>query len=474
MRNKINGYGQKNTIIWCLKGHKNRTQFKKTKSLWSFCIVLALIFCRINLGMVQAESKSNREVDYVAKIKKLAEKNRGKNLNGSSYYKKAFKLSLDLPEQISLSELKCWPKDLSADKQILLESWVSSNNRALEQLKLGSQKSYCWFDYQGSSIRNITFPDLKKARALCYLVCMRAKLNAANGQLEKAFSDLLVCYRFGRHLMGPKVLIEQLVGIGIISNANQASLEVLKRAELTSGILKDFQQELESIRSERIFIDFTAEKFFLYENTQIMFTDDGKGGGRIKQAEVEAIARTYKQQEQMSSQEVEKLKLRWNNLEKRQTIELADKVYEYYNRIVRKTPYQMRSEGKPFEKAMAEVTRNNALLEMLAPNSRVIEMFFRCEAESDALITILAISRYKADNGKLPQKVNELVSTGYLKSLPMDPYSNKPLVYKKAKDDFMLYSLGADFDDDGGMSSKWGEGEQGGDQVFWPIEHSDI
>ena len=24
-------------------------------------------------------------------------------------------------------------------------------------------------------------------------------------------------------------------------------------------------------------------------------------------------------------------------------------------------------------------------------------------------------------------------------------------------------------DDDGGMSSKWGEGEQGGDQVFWPV-----
>jgi len=34
----------------------------------------------------------------------------------------------------------------------------------------------------------------------------------------------------------------------------------------------------------------------------------------------------------------------------------------------------------------------------------------------------------------------------------------------------LLYSLGADFDDDGGKPSKWGEGEKGGDQVFWPLE----
>jgi hypothetical protein len=44
------------------------------------------------------------------------------------------------------------------------------------------------------------------------------------------------------------------------------------------------------------------------------------------------------------------------------------------------------------------------------------------------------------------------------------------LIYRCIGDDFTLYSLGADFKDDGGTPSKWGEGEQGGDQVFWPVE----
>jgi hypothetical protein len=35
-----------------------------------------------------------------------------------------------------------------------------------------------------------------------------------------------------------------------------------------------------------------------------------------------------------------------------------------------------------------------------------------------------------------------------------------------------LYSYGEDFDDDGGKHSKWGVGDEGGDQVFWPVEQS--
>ncbi len=34
----------------------------------------------------------------------------------------------------------------------------------------------------------------------------------------------------------------------------------------------------------------------------------------------------------------------------------------------------------------------------------------------------------------------------------------------------MLYSFGGDLDDDGGQQSKWGLGEENGDQVFWPVQ----
>jgi hypothetical protein len=57
----------------------------------------------------------------------------------------------------------------------------------------------------------------------------------------------------------------------------------------------------------------------------------------------------------------------------------------------------------------------------------------------------------------------------------MDPYSDRPLIYKKTDEGFMLYSVGLNFTDDGGVPGTdkngkprmWGDN---GDQIFWPVE----
>jgi len=89
-------------------------------------------------------------------------------------------------------------------------------------------------------------------------------------------------------------------------------------------------------------------------------------------------------------------------------------------------------------------------------------------AKRDALLVTLALLCYRCDKGHLPKDLHELLSTGHLSELPMDPYSDGPLVYRQTEDDFLLYSLGEDFDDDGGTHGKrdWEED----DYVFWPVQ----
>jgi hypothetical protein len=95
---------------------------------------------------------------------------------------------------------------------------------------------------------------------------------------------------------------------------------------------------------------------------------------------------------------------------------------------------------------------------------------------SHVTITLLAIHRYKLDKGRFPASLEELVEAGYLKEVPIDPYSDRPIVYKPAEEDFILYSIGPDFKDDGGQVSKNKKGEldfwarEGGDIVFWPAQ----
>ena len=100
---------------------------------------------------------------------------------------------------------------------------------------------------------------------------------------------------------------------------------------------------------------------------------------------------------------------------------------------------------------------------------------YRNKANSQALITVIALKRYKQTNGEYPEKLEQLVEAGFIKEVPMDPFSNKTLVYKKIWDDFILYSISLDFKDDGGISGTDKKGKprlwaDDGDAVFWPVQ----
>ncbi len=83
-------------------------------------------------------------------------------------------------------------------------------------------------------------------------------------------------------------------------------------------------------------------------------------------------------------------------------------------------------------------------------------------------MTVLAIFVFKAQEGRLPQSLEQLTEKGLLSSAPIDPYSDGPLIYSVRGDGFTLYSVGEDFVDDRGIPCEWND-ESGGDHVFWPI-----
>ena len=84
------------------------------------------------------------------------------------------------------------------------------------------------------------------------------------------------------------------------------------------------------------------------------------------------------------------------------------------------------------------------------------------------MITILALKRFEIDKGQYPQTLEHLINTGYIKTLPMDPYSDGALIYGRTEGDFTLYSLGENFKDDGGLHREESD-RKDFDHVFWPI-----
>jgi hypothetical protein len=158
--------------------------------------------------------------------------------------------------------------------------------------------------------------------------------------------------------------------------------------------------------------------------------------------------------------------------DKNETRKIVDKFFEFANETAKKTPAKIKAEGIDFDKVINE--KGTFFLQFLAPAfGKIIEINYRGKTESYATVAVIAVLRYKADKGSYPVDLQELVESGYLKQLPMDAFSDKPLVYTKTDNNFILYSVGLNFKDNGGQRGAGNDKTQiwrkDGDAVFWPV-----
>jgi hypothetical protein len=66
-----------------------------------------------------------------------------------------------------------------------------------------------------------------------------------------------------------------------------------------------------------------------------------------------------------------------------------------------------------------------------------------------AAATALAVERFRRAKGQWPEKLTDLVPA-YLTAVRMDPFDGQPLRFKKQNEGAVIYSVGADGQDDGG------------------------
>ncbi len=99
-------------------------------------------------------------------------------------------------------------------------------------------------------------------------------------------------------------------------------------------------------------------------------------------------------------------------------------------------------------------------------NTRAAEMSFekkhaRSTASLRLVTTELALQLYRREQGQPPAALVDLVSAKVLPAVPLDPFSQQPLVYRTMTNSWLLYSVGPDGKDDGGVPLKRGETEKG-------------
>jgi hypothetical protein len=368
-----------------------------------------------------------------------------------------------------------WPSDFNETQLQKLEGWLAQNTEAFEALRKTLDKPYYWNAYDINElifntdirVKGILSPPMKelsKYRQLVRAMGWQIRYSAYKNDIEKAIDDAIGLCEFGSRMEGNGLIVEQLVGVAAEAIGYSVIFDILDKTTLSAEQLEKIQNFLQQHYKETI-IDIRADKACLYDFVQHNFTDDGKGGGRPIRM---GIAFAGKNRTEITFNT-----LSFNMPDKKEIIKEIDRVYETYqqefNLVI--------TSKETMEEQYCRIKQNSpVLLQMLTPAvGKIALITWRFKTHRDGLIATLAVLRYHKQTGRYPDSLDELLNKGFINRMPFDAYRNGALTYRKTENNFILYSFGLDFDDDGGKMETDEKGkpklwsDKDGDAVFWPV-----
>lgn len=447
-----------------------------------------LAFTIFPVGAVNGGEGVNGFIDYVAIYNQESQPaNYREKDNAAAYYQKAIKASVSAVQEIGedywrkIGEdyWRIWPGDFSKQNLQIIRRWIKHNSSALSYFTQASKKPYFWTDNKSSngSMLNILLPDLSGIRRLTQLTCCRAMLEAMDGDISNAAKDIETIYRVGNHFGWRRQTVEQLVGVSVKASAVRTVLMIIQNTQIDKKEREYLYNSLKKyIDDEKFTPDLLAMKLKYLDCLQRMYTTNKNGEKEINK--------------QSSQIQYQLLRLRCTSsvfcdygltkrLYKPKSVKMnyekaAELIAEKLNRLEKwmaLDAWQLNEIINQKDGILQKIQDLHPLLYISVIEALTVKLsaYERLHAQSLALDVTMSVLTFKENTGRLPLNLNELQEAEVLMKIPIDPFSGKPIVYKKLDGDFTVYSYGLDFDDDGGVR-RVNHDVHNGDIVVWPVE----
>jgi hypothetical protein len=114
-------------------------------------------------------------------------------------------------------------------------------------------------------------------------------------------------------------------------------------------------------------------------------------------------------------------------------------------------PKAMHEAAKRINETIPGEPIRHIIVRILLPSlSRAVELHLKATALLECTRIGLAAERFRMHTGRLPSSIQELVPD-YLKAVPSDPFNGEPMRFVATDDGIVIYSVGEDGEDDGGL-----------------------
>ena len=404
--------------------------------------------------------------------------------NAEPFYSKAVELynteaidSLNLDDKYKDKSFDIGPRSFSEitwKERTAVEKWVKDNAAVLEQVRQGNDLHFCWRkydtgDYKSTELIGILLPHLKDYKNLARLILWQGLIYADAGEYDKAFDNVEDAYLFGERIKSRNnTLIEQLVGIAFERMSSKVMCIILDENsdDITAEQLAALNNRYKSLVETSIYnVDYSGEVLCMKDEAQRSFVESRFGPDHLYAKRLAMIC----DDDYPGLAAIFAFKSLFNHPDKKGTLETIDQFSDYMNAATAITPAANKAQGQSISEKVDELSKGNVFLSAMMPAlGRVIEMFYQNKIQTEAVRAIIALHQYNKQNSRYPESLNELVETGLLEQVPLDPFSDKEIMYKKEGGSFKLYSIGSNFVDDGGNPERIEKHQL--DFVYWPIE----
>jgi len=345
---------------------------------------------------------------------------------------------------------------------------LKTNEAIFAELRAASRRPYSRYpiNYDLPNPAEILLPHLNSFRAVCRRLQLKACAELALGRSEEALEDVKLSLSVADSAKGEPFLISYLIRVNCLQIAAQPIWEGLAQHAWSDAQLRELETRLQQYN----FVADLKPVFDAERAWGIGIIDYVKNTGKV------AVFSDSGNDDPSLARLARIVPSGWFDQEQASYCRLFTSEMEgTFDPAARRVfPSRAKSSEQVLDREFhgrnlfdVIFVRHQLLSGMLLPAlTRVVVRAATAQVPTDQAVLACALERYRIANGQFPQTLDALVPR-FISQLPHDVITGEPYKYRLTKDGrFVLYSVGWNEKDDGGVPGKTLFDDKVGDWVW--------